>query len=57
MNNSQPSNTAVTRFAGLVDRDTYDDDKDAPYPEQIIRKRKSEYNEERPVKEEYTDQK
>jgi hypothetical protein len=57
MNNSQPSNTAISRFAGLVDRDTYYYDKDAPYPEQIMRKRESEYNEERPVKEEYPDQK
>jgi hypothetical protein len=57
MNNSQPSNTSISRFAGLVDRDAYHYDKDAPYPEEIIRERQAEYNEERPVKEEYPDQK
>jgi hypothetical protein len=57
MNNNQPSNTVIAGLAGLVDRDAYDYDKDAPYPEEIIRKRQSEYSEERPVKEEYPDQK
>jgi hypothetical protein len=35
-----------------MDRDTYYYDKDTPYSKQIIRKRESEYREERPVKEE-----
>jgi hypothetical protein len=45
INKSQPSNTVIPRLAGLIDRDTDDYDKDAPYPEQIIRKGKSEYDE------------
>jgi len=45
MNNNQPSNTVISRFASPVDREAYYYDEDAPYPEQIIRKRESEYNE------------
>jgi|PlaIllAssembly_1097288.scaffolds.fasta_scaffold388201_1 hypothetical protein len=57
MNNSQPSNTGVTRFAVLFDGDAYCQDKEAPCSEQIMRKKESEYGEGRPVKEEYPDQK
>lgn len=41
----------VPGFAGL-DGDTYYDDKNAPYPKQIIRQGKTENIKKRPVKEE-----